>query len=93
MSYNITAYTKRQAKKLGVSVKPSTRKGKKIDVFNKDGKKIASVGALGYKDYPTFLKTEGKEVADKRRKAYKTRHNKNRKKVGSAGYYADNLLW
>ncbi len=93
MSYNITAYTKGRAKKLGVSVKPSTRKGKKIDVFNKDGKKIASVGALGYKDYPTFLKTEGKEVADKRRKAYKTRHNKNRKKVGSAGYYADNLLW
>ena len=48
MSYTITAYTRRQAKKLGVKVKLSTRKGKKIDVFNKDGKKLASVGALGY---------------------------------------------
>ena len=93
MSYTITAYTRRQAKKLGVKVKLSTRKGKKIDVFNKDGKKLASVGALGYKDFPTFLKTEGKEVADKRRKAYKIRHNKTRGKVGTPSYYADKLLW
>lgn len=93
MSYTITAYTRRQAKKLGVKVKLSTRKGKKIDVFNKDGKKLASVGALGYKDFPTFLKTEGKEVAEKRRKAYKIRHNKTRGKVGTPSYYADKLLW
>lgn len=93
MSYIITAYTRRQAKKLGVSVKKSSNPKKKIDVFNKEGKKIASVGAIGYKDYPTFLREDGKEVADKRRKAYKSRHQKYRNKVGTNSYYADRLLW
>jgi hypothetical protein len=92
MSYTITAYTRSQAKKLGVVVKKSTNSKKKIDVF-KDGKKVASVGAIGYKDYPTFLREDGKEVADKRRKAYKSRHQKYRNKVGTNSYYADKLLW
>ncbi len=82
--YQITQYTKNKAKKLGVTVKPSTNKKKKLDVFKKD-KKVASVGASGYGDFPTFSKTKGKEFADKRRKAYKQRHEKNRKVVGSAG--------
>ena len=90
--YSITNYTRRKAKSLGVIVKHSTNKKKKIDVF-KGGKKIASIGANGMGDYPTFLKEKGKEFADKRRKAYKSRHQKNRLKVGSNGYYADNLLW
>tara|TARA_Y100000114_G_scaffold43173_2_gene38604 strand:+ start:4959 stop:5270 length:312 start_codon:yes stop_codon:yes gene_type:complete len=93
MSYTITAYTKRQAKRLGVIVKPSTRKGKKIDVFSKDGKKLASIGALGMGDFPTFTKTKGKEFALKRQKAYKSRHQKTRTKVGTPSYYADQLLW
>jgi hypothetical protein len=92
MSYQITEYTKNQAKKLGVSVKPSTNKKKKLDVF-KNNKKVASVGAVGYGDFPTFTKTKGKEFADKRRKAYKKRHEKNRNIKGSAGFYADKLLW
>ena len=90
--YTITQYTKNKAKKLGVTVKRSTNKKKKLDVFKK-GKKIATVGAMGYKDYPTYLKTEGKEKANKRRKAYKMRHEKDRHKKGSNGYYADQLLW
>ena len=45
--YEITNYTYKQAKKLGVSVKNSTNKTKKIDVY-KNGKKIASVGAIIY---------------------------------------------
>ena len=36
MAYTITAYTKRQATKYGVKVKPSKVKGKKIDVFKGD---------------------------------------------------------
>ena len=92
MSYNITNYTKRQAKRLGVVVKPSTRKGKKIDVF-KDGKKVASIGALGMGDFPTFKKEKGIEFAKKRQKAYKSRHQKTRTKVGTPSYYADQLLW
>lgn len=93
MSYIITSHTKAQAKKLNLVVKPSTVKGKKIDVFNKSGEKLASVGAIGYGDYGTFLKTKGKEFADKRRKAYKIRHQKDRTIKGSRGYYADQLLW
>ena len=92
MGYNITKYTKDQAKKLGVEVKVSKVKGKKIDVF-KDGKKIASVGALGYSDYPTYTKTKGKAYADERRRLYKIRHSKDRNVKGSDGYYADKLLW
>jgi hypothetical protein len=87
--YEITGYTKQQAKKLGVTLKPSEEKGKKIDVY-KNGEKIVSVGAKGYKDYPTYIKEEGKEFADERRRLYKIRHKKNK---GIAGFYADKLLW
>jgi hypothetical protein len=92
MSYIILPYTHTQADKLGVTVKPSTNKLKKIDVF-KDGKKVASVGAMGYLDYPYYIKKNGKEFADNRRKLYKQRHEKDRHIKGSAGYYADKLLW
>lgn len=92
MPYKIKPYTKAQARKLGVQVKPSKVKGKKIDVF-KNGKKIVSVGAIGYNDYPTYIQKKGKKYADERRRLYKIRHNKDRKIRGSAGYYADKLLW
>lgn len=91
-SYKITDYTKRKAKTLGVEVKPSSVKGKKIDVF-KNGKRIASVGALGYSDYPTFIKEKGKAFADERRRLYKIRHAKDKDKLGTNGFYADKLLW
>lgn len=90
--YQITEYSYQQAKRLGVSIKPSTNKKKKIDVY-KDDKKIASIGAMGYGDYPTFMKTEGKEYADKKRQAYKKRHEKDRHVKGTAGFFADQLLW
>ena len=92
MPYKIKPYTKAQARKLGVQVKPSKVKGKKIDVF-KNGKKIVSVGAIGYNDYPTYIQKKGKKYADERRRLYKIRHNKDRKIRGSAGYFADKLLW
>jgi len=95
--YQITKYSFDQAKKIGVVIKPSKLKNKKIDIF-KDGKKIASVGGVKkdgsyYKDFPTYTKTEGKEKADKRRKLYKIRHEKTRKIKGSNSYYADKILW
>lgn len=91
-TYQITNYTRSQARKLRVTVKRSTNPSKKIDVF-KDGEKIASVGALGYNDYPTFMRIKGKKYADERRRLYKQRHSKDRGIVGSNGYYADKLLW
>ena len=92
MPYSIKQYTYDQAKKLGVQVKPSTVKSKKIDVF-KDGKKVASVGAQGMSDFPTYIQTKGKAYADERRRLYKIRHQSTRGKVGSLSYYADRLLW
>ena len=97
MPYRISQYTFRRARTLGVTVKPSTRKGKKIDVF-KGGKKVASIGALGMKDYPTYKRLERagrvpSGTAKARRAAYKSRHARDRKVYGSPGYYADQLLW
>jgi len=97
MPYRITDYTKNRAKFIGVTVRPSKVKGKKIDVYL-NGVKVASVGALGYPDYPTWMKLEAqgkvpKGTADARRRNYKSRHQGNRLKKGSAGYYADQLLW
>ena len=92
MVYHITNYTKEKANQLGVTVKPSTYATKKIDVY-KNGIKIASIGAVGYPDYPTYLKTTDKKYADERRRLYKIRHKNDKNVVGSNGYYADKLLW
>ena len=92
MSYEIKPMQRANAKKLGVTIKPSTNKKKKIDVF-KDDKKIASIGGSGYSDYATYIQDKGKEYADKRRRLFKIRHEKTRKKVGSNSYYADKILW
>lgn len=88
MTYQITAYTKKRAKELGVAVKPSTRKNKKLDVF-KDGEKVASIGDTRYLDYPTYQKRFGKEIADERRRLYHARHT--RKTQGEK--LAKHLLW
>jgi len=90
--YSITQYTREQAKRIGVTVKYSSNTDKKIDVW-KDGKKIASVGASGYNDYPTYMKLKGKEYADRRRKLYKIRHEKDRHERWTNGWLADQLLW
>ena len=52
--YQITEYSYRKAKDLGVEIYPSKRKYKKIDVY-KNGKFITSIGDIRYKDFPTFL--------------------------------------
>lgn len=90
--YKIAQHTKEQAKKLGVEVKPSQLAKKKIDVF-RGGKKVASVGHTDYCDFPTFRECCGTKMANARREAYKTRHEKSRHKEGSPSFYADKLLW
>jgi hypothetical protein len=91
--YEIQPYSFKQAKKLGVKIKPSTNPKKKIDVFDWNNQFICSIGAKGYSDFPTYIKEKGKEYADERRRLYKIRHNKDRVKEGSPGYYSDNILW
>ena len=93
MAYRITQYTYKKAKKMGVTVKHSTNKTKKIDVFSKTGKKLASVGALGMNDFPTYIQKRGMKFAKTRRRLYRMRHEKDRHIKGSHGWYADKLLW
>jgi len=88
--YEITDYTKKKAREMGVIVKPSTNPKKKLDVYDKKGDKLASIGGAGYKDYPTYLRTDGKAVADKRRELYLARHKKDK---GVSGTLARGLLW
>ena len=58
---------------------------KPTDMF-KDGKKVASIGDVNYKD---FSVTGDKD----RQRAYKARFAKTRNKVGTPSYYADRVLW
>jgi hypothetical protein len=88
--YHITKYSYDQAKKLNVEIKPSTNKNKKIDVF-KNGKKISSIGAIGYNDYPTFIVKKGLSYANERRKLYKERHKKDLNSKN--GKWANAILW
>jgi len=86
--YHITDYTKQKARELGVEVYPSKNPKKKIDVY-KSGRRCGSIGQIGAKDYPTYLKEEGKEVANERRRLYHLRHPKNTLGEVLAKY----LLW
>tara|TARA_R110000803_G_scaffold187311_1_gene249710 strand:+ start:6931 stop:7218 length:288 start_codon:yes stop_codon:yes gene_type:complete len=95
MSYQIKQIQIDKAKKLGLEIKPSSTKKKKIDIY-KNGEKVGSVGAIGYKDYGTYLEELPKKEADKKRKNYLARHakepkTKDKKKTNS--YYADKILW
>lgn len=92
MAYKITSRQRKNAKRLGVMIKSSSNPLKKLDVF-RNGKKITEIGAKGYNDYDIYLRTKGKKYADERRRLYKIRHQSNRTKRGSTGYYADQILW
>ena len=83
----------KNARKVGVKVKPSSRKGKKFDVYDKKTNEyITSIGASGFKDYHLY-KQENKDLAEDRRDLYKKRHQNNIHEKGSTGYYAFKILW
>jgi len=82
----------KNAKALGVEIKPSKTKGKKIDVF-RDEKKIATIGDLKYNDYRSYIKNDGLEYANERKRLYKIRHNKDKDKTGTPSFFADKILW
>ena len=92
MKYRITNYTRKRATQIGVVVKSSTNPAKKIDVFRKS-RKIASVGAAGMNDFPTYIRTRGLAYAKTRRRLYKMRHERDRHTKWSNGWLADKLLW
>lgn len=99
--YKIKDYQKQMAKKHNVVIKSSEKKNKKIDVFDKKGNLLASIGGVYpngkfYKDFATYQQEIGMEKAKKKRSAYLKRHadepkTKDGKKTPS--YYADKILW
>jgi hypothetical protein len=91
--YKILPYTYTQAKKLGVQVFPASDGKHKLEIYDKRGLYICSVGAAGYMDFPNYLQKFGKQLANKRRALYRIRHAKDRLVIASPGWYADKLLW
>lgn len=97
-NYTITEYSFNQAHRLGVIIKPSQNEKKKVDVFDKEGKLLHSIGDVKYMDYPNYLKQERlgkypKGTANRNRYLYKKRHEKDLKVKGSAGYFSSEILW
>ena len=84
-NYNLTR-AKANAKKIGYTVKPSKNLKKKLDVFNKDGKKVASIGDATREDFT-------KHRDQQRRKAFKSRFERFRHKKGTPAYLVDKILW
>jgi hypothetical protein len=91
--YHILPYTYDRAKHIGVQIFPSDNRKYKLEVYDKNGIFITYCGAYGYKDFPTYMEERGWEYAKERRRLYKIRHQKDRTKVGSRGWFADQLLW
>ena len=90
--YKITDYSKKRAQLLGVEIKPSKNKNKKIDVF-KNHDKIASIGSITHMDYPTYVLTNGKPYADEKKRLYKLRHKKDINNKNGNGFWANSILW
>jgi hypothetical protein len=88
--YRIKDYTYQKANELNLKIYPSTRKHKKIDVYSSNDQYLFSIGNSRYPDYPTLLETD-KELAEKKRKLYHGRHQKDLNYFkGFTSFY---LLW
>ncbi len=88
--YTIKDYSFKQAKKLGVIIKPSNTSNYKIDVFDKNGDYITSIGNKNYSDFPTYILSHGIDYANRRRYLYHLRHKKDNQ---LRGILSLNLLW
>ncbi len=96
MTYQITNSIKARAKAIGVTVKSSSKAGKKLDVY-KDNIKLASIGQAGAMDYHLWKKTKGESYANERRRLYHLRHKGEAPKTKNgkltASILAKTILW
>lgn len=90
MAYQIKQYSKDQAKKLNVVVKPSSKGNFKIDVFSQGGEYITSIGDKRYSDFPHYIESNGIEYANERKRLYLLRHKKD---TSIRGKMARIILW
>jgi hypothetical protein len=59
--YRIKDRQREAAKRIGVTIRPSSDPSKKIDVY-KDGFFVARIGAAGYDDFASYLQQEKKGI-------------------------------
>jgi hypothetical protein len=71
---------------------PSSNLRKKLDVY-RNGRKISEIGATGYLDYDGYIRRNGLDYANDRRRLYRARHWRDINRKGTAGYYANKILW
>ncbi len=86
--YEISPRTYKIARQYNLDIFPSSRRFKKVDVF-KDGKYIASIGDIRFKDFHIYLKENGTAYANERARLYYGRHQK----VSIKEQLAKLLLW
>jgi len=103
--YKVKKYQEHMAKKNNVEIKSSNKKNKKVDVFDKQGNLLASIGGVYpngkfYNDFATYIEDIGLVKAKLKRNAYLKRHSKDPKekivkgkKVKTPSYWADKILW
>ena len=75
----------------------SDKPDKKYFIITSSNKKIY-FGQAGYNDYTIYYKNEGKDIADKKKKAYIARHSKmgedwGKSGIDTAGFWSRFLLW
>ena len=90
--YPIRQYHRKQAEKLRVLIKPSSKGVYKLDIFSRNGDYLTSIGDNRYGDYVQFIEEYGMDYANHRRALYWNRHKKENIK-GTRGYYALHILW
>jgi hypothetical protein len=96
--YNISDKTYQIANEMGLQIFPSDNPNKKLEVYDKKtGNFLFYAGASDYMDYHMYLAEEKKGLvpkgtADKRRKLYHIRHQKDIE-MGRKGYVVSRLLW
>ena len=89
--YEITPEQYNIAKDIEVYIFPSDKKKYKIDVYTNEGAFFTSIGSSAHKDYFIYLRDDGKDVAQDRRRLYDLRTKKNY--VGGRAWLARKLLW
>jgi hypothetical protein len=92
MQYRIRPYQRYLANRLNVDLKPSNKRCAKIDIFDKQGNYLTSIGDKRYNDYLGFVEDVGYDHAERRKELYWKRHKKENV-PGTRGFYALHILW
>ena len=89
--YIIQPYSLTRAEQLGVILKPSQNKNRKIDIYDTENNFICSCGDTRYYDFPYYLNRYGLAYAEAKRHLY---HIKNKpKRKNTASYFEKEILW